>query len=156
MSPARSSKPLFGLLIRSLMLVLTGASQLGCGSPAQSVDSAPKQLSVHQFATGAPVQKPLGEDCRTYGAAECASGLCIHHEQGTRSAWTCSQKCQGEQECPARWLCRTVLPSSPIKVCLPPSNWEAQATTVRELRLPPNVTVRPRPSSLVVFDGGLP
>lgn len=79
-----------------------------------------------------PPSKSVGEDCTTYGRAECLSGLCLHVKPRPDTGYFCSQACRGTEECPEGWRCaRLMAGGSEEGVCQPPSSWNSAVASPR-------------------------
>jgi len=121
-------------------LVLAGsvASVWACDVQPEEAPHVPapasaRVLTEHRplVAVGPP-SKSVGEDCTTYGRAECLSGLCLHVRPRPDSGYLCSQACRGLEECPEGWQCARLMPGgSEEGVCQPPSGWVSAAASPR-------------------------
>jgi hypothetical protein len=130
-------------------LAWSGALLLwACQEPPEEAPRAPaaqpggRVLTEHRpLAAASPPSKSVGEDCTTYGQAECLSGLCLHVRPQRNAGYFCSQACRATEECPEGWRCARLMPGSPeAGVCQPPPGWvsaEAQLRTEASLGKPP-------------------
>src|SRR4051812_49320523 len=53
-------------------------------------------LTEHRpLAAASSPSKSIGEDCTTYGRAECLSGICLHVKAQPNAGYFCSKRCGG-------------------------------------------------------------
>jgi len=110
------------LSLRPLAIVLVLATALvACEQePAPAGPPPPVPLSEHRVAAlSGPPTKDVGEDCTTYGQAECTSGLCLHVAASANQAYRCSARCSQATDCPQNWDCLRQGLSGGELICVP-------------------------------------
>lgn len=115
-----------------LVLGWSAALVWACEVPPEEAPRAPVPASERVLTEHRPLEaisppgKSVGEDCTTYGRAECLSGLCIHVKPRPDAGYFCSQPCLGPEECPEGWKCARLMPGdSDEGVCQPPPGWNS-------------------------------
>ncbi|MBN1207282.1 MAG: hypothetical protein JXB05_20525 [Myxococcaceae bacterium] len=121
-----------------LALGWSAALVWGCGVQQEEALHAPspasrRVLTEHRpLIPSHPPSKSVGEDCTTYGRAECLSGICLHVKPRRDAGYFCSQMCLGTAECPEGWRCARLMPGGAEDgVCQPPSSWVSAAAQPR-------------------------
>ena len=113
----------------------------GCGSGETSKSSASAIARVDQplGAVAVSATKRLGESCRQFGRAECATGLCLRVRPepvlpgvtlaaNEPASHVCVTACSAPSDCPKGWGCREVMPYK--RACVPPARFVAKAVEV--------------------------
>lgn len=102
-------------------------------APRASTPTSARVLTEHRpLVAAGPPGKSVGEDCTTYGRAECVSGLCLHVRPRPDEGYFCSQSCLNTEECPEGWRCARLMPGgSEEGVCQPPSGWGSAVASPR-------------------------
>lgn len=99
-------------------------------SCAQGLDHDPAPLfKGHQALTGGSGTKRTGQDCTTFGASDCASGICLHTHPEPSAGYFCTTRCDpslGNDNCSPGFACIQIYPISTGFVCVPNRNWGGQ------------------------------
>jgi hypothetical protein len=103
-------------------------------APHVPAPASSRVLTEHRPLTAAsPPSRSVGEDCTTYGRAECLSGICLHVKPQPDSGYFCSKRCRGLEECPEGWRCARLVPGGAEDgVCQPPSAWVSAVASPRD------------------------
>jgi hypothetical protein len=121
-----------GWWLGAVLLVLGAQLLPGCRPGEEASEDRPRRqvFSEHRFLQATQPTKQLGEDCTTYGASECLSGLCLHYKHNPAEGYACSKQCEGDLECPEDWRCTSAHPTPGSEFCVPPSEWSPIITFV--------------------------
>ncbi|GMU00810.1 hypothetical protein KH5H1_49300 [Corallococcus caeni] len=116
------------------LLAMAGCSE--SGTPRETAPAAsPPVLTEHRPQGNGTGLMALGEDCTQGSHSDCASGLCLHAAPGgaarAEAGYFCSRTCQKPTDCPTDWRCQQLLPTTPERLCVPPSTWKAAAAAPR-------------------------
>ena len=110
----------------------------GCEVRPEEAPRVPVQVSAgvltehRPLAAIGPPGKSVGEDCTTYGRAECLSGLCLHVRPRRDGGYFCSEPCHALEDCPEGWQCARLMPGgSEDGVCQPPTSWASSVARPR-------------------------
>jgi hypothetical protein len=124
---ARAGRWGYVLALMSGMALLWGRDVQPEEAPRAPAPVSAGVLTEHRpLAAIGPPGKSVGEDCTTYGRAECLSGLCLHVRARRDGGYVCSQVCREPGDCPEGWQCRHLMPGgSEDGVCQPPAGWSS-------------------------------
>lgn len=143
--------------MKRAVIWVTGALVLSCSEVAREPAAEPPVLRAWAPLVGSErptVKRSAGEDCSTTGRDGCGEGVCLHIEPHANRGYVCSKKCGVDDDCPASWGCRPMVPGDVVSHCVPPKGWAAGVTAARQVR----VSARPSEPPVIPplpIDGGV-
>lgn len=145
-------------MTRQGVVAVVGAVFLACtGGARQEADERPVLRAWDPLVTAeaTAVKRVAGEDCTATGRNGCGDGVCLHLEPHADRGYFCSKQCAVDDDCPASWGCRAMVPGDALSHCVPPRGWVAQVAPVRRVMTSVRSPTVPAVLPPLPVDGGV-